>query len=58
MSEVGGDEPRIAGLLTQPRRGGMTEGVRRDVLVEAGAFGGAPHDFSTSLPEGHDPETT
>jgi hypothetical protein len=44
VAEKGGDETGVARLLPQPRRGGVTEGVRGDALVDRGSLGRATDD--------------
>jgi hypothetical protein len=44
MAEKFGDEAGVASRLSEPGRGGVTECVRGDVLVELSAFGGPRDD--------------
>lgn len=39
VAKIGGDETRVARLLTQPRRGGVTERVGGDPLLDRGSVG-------------------
>jgi hypothetical protein len=41
VAEIGGNETGVARQLPQPRRGGVTEGVRGDALVDRGSPGRA-----------------
>jgi hypothetical protein len=44
VAEVRGDESGVAGLLSQPGGGGVSERVRGDALLEARLLGGAADD--------------
>jgi len=44
VAEVLGDKAGVTKLLTEPRRGGVAQRVRGDVLLDPGALRGATDD--------------